>query len=106
MSGKTIYPEAVQRATQHMVDQGKLIEAGWVGYRMMVLPRDAPDIQISECRLAFFAGAQHVFASMLAMLEPDEEVTDADLARVEMIDMELREFLKVFKLDNSSALRR
>jgi len=97
--------DKIAQATKALVDQGKLIEAGWVGYQMAVLPKDAPDIQVQECRIAFFAGAQHVFGSIMTMLDPGDDVTDADLSRMEMIDLELAEFLKQFKLDNSAGLR-
>jgi hypothetical protein len=58
--------------SKKLADEGKLIEAGWVGYRMMVLPPDAPQVQIDECRMAFMAGSQHLFSSIMSILDPGE----------------------------------
>ena len=97
--------EIIDAATKNFVDQGKLIEAGWVGYKLGVLPPDAPDIQISECRLAFFAGCQHLFGSIMSMLDPGEEPTESDLNRMTLIERELTEYIKQYRLDNSAAFR-
>jgi len=97
--------ERIAHATKALVDQGKLIEAGWVGYQLMVLPKGASEIQVNECRLAFFAGAQHLFGSIMTVLDAGDEPTDDDMARMDLIDRELEEFLKQFKLDNSAGLR-
>lgn len=80
------------RVTKELADQGKLIEAGWAGYRLMVLPPDAPQIQIDECRLAFFAGAQHLFASIMTMMDEDREPTDSDERKMDLIHRELQIF--------------
>lgn len=95
---KRSIPEAVTALTKALVDQGKLVEAGWVGYRAMVLDPAAPQIQIDECRMAFFGGAQHVFGAIMTMLEPGDDPTDNDMRRMDAIDKELREFIEKFKL--------
>lgn len=82
---------------RELVDNGKLIEAGWVGFQFMAIPESAPDIQITEMRKAFFAGAQHLFASMMGMLEAGEDATDKDLRRMDQINAELTRFLAEFK---------
>lgn len=89
--------EANRLATEiskRLADEGKLIEAGWVGYRMLVLPKNAPQIQIDECRMAFMAGSQHLFHSIAWMLDPGDDATDADERKMELIDKELRVFVK------------
>ena len=82
---------------KRLTHEGKLIEAGWIGYDKLVLSPNAPQIQRDECRMAFFAGAQHLFGSIMSILEPDAEPTPADLERMSQIDAELRGFLAVFK---------
>lgn len=94
----TDIPALVRAASQRYVDQGRLIEAGWTSLKMMSMPVDAPQIQIDEMRNAFFAGAQHLFGSIMSILDPGTEPTDADLRRMDLIDWELKEFIKVFKL--------
>jgi hypothetical protein len=79
-----------------LTDEGKLIEAGWVSYDRLVLSPEAPQIQRDECRLAFFAGAQHLFGSMMGILDPGAEPTAKDLDRMSQIDAELRAFIAIF----------
>lgn len=89
--------ELVDAITQRFVDEGKLIEAGWQAYRIVAIPPDAPDIQISECRLAFFFGAQHLFASVMGFLDDGEEPTEDDLQRLTLVSNELSRFIAKVK---------
>lgn len=82
----------LERLSRDLTDQGKLIEAGWVGLRLAAIPLNAPKDQLVEMRKAFFAGAQHLFASIMTIMEEDAEPTDADLRRMDLIDTELRSF--------------
>lgn len=88
----------LERFTKELIDQGKLIEAGWISLRIAAIPEDAPPIQLQEMRNAFFAGAQHLFASIITVLDPDEEPTADDMKRMELIDEELRAFIQDFEL--------
>jgi hypothetical protein len=88
----------LQRLERELVDQGKLIEAGWVLLRRAAIHPDAPAEQLTEMRMAFFAGAQHLFAALMDILEPGEEPTEADLKRMNMINDELGAFLEKMKL--------
>jgi len=78
--------------TVELADKGKLIEAGFVAFATLVIPKDAPDIQFSEMQLAFMAGAEHVWSSVMAMLDFGEEPTDADLHRMNLIQREIDEW--------------
>lgn len=89
--------EMVRRLTAELTDKGKLIEAGWVGLRYAAVADDAPQDQLTEMRQAFFAGAQHLFSSIMSILDPGSEPTDRDLRRMDFIDKELRAFLADFK---------
>lgn len=89
-----------------LIDEGKLLEAGWASLRAAAIDPNAPDIQLSEMRLAFFAGAAHVYSSIMAMLEPGEEPTDKDLARMQQIAAELEAFGKVFEARVTGRLQR
>ena len=71
----------LERLSKELADKGLLVEAGWVGYRLFVMPPNAPPIQLDECRLAFMSGAQHLFASIMNILDPDAEPTDATCTR-------------------------
>ncbi len=78
--------------SKEFVDQGKLIEAGWVSMRALAIPKDAPEIQVREMRMAFMAGAQHLFSSIFAIMDSDREPTAQDLKRMDLIHAELLVF--------------
>ena len=83
--------------SKRLADEGKLIEAGWISYRAVVLHPQAPAVQIEECRIAFFAGAQHLFGSIMTTLEPGSEPTENDLKRMDLMNAELDRFIAEFK---------
>ena len=74
------------------MDEGKLIEAGFVLFANSVISKDAPPVQYSEMRLAFMAGAEHIFSSILNVLEEGDEPTDADMRRMELVQGEIDEW--------------
>jgi hypothetical protein len=82
----------IDEVSRRLADEGKLIELGWYALRQMAVPADAPDVQVDAMRTAYFAGAQHLFASIMGILEPGEEPTDADMRRLSLIAKELQAF--------------
>ena len=91
----------LERLSQELTDNGKLIEAGWVGMRLACDLVDAPPSQLREMRMAFFAGAQHLFGSIMTILEPGDDPTDADLRRMNLIHKELKAFIDDFALNHT-----
>jgi len=81
-----------------LTDEGKLIEAGWIAMRIACIPDNASEIQLDEMRKAFFAGAQHLFASIMVVLDLGSEPTDKDMERMNRINDELSQFAEEFKL--------
>ena len=82
--------EETERLMKRLADDGKIIEAGWISLRLYgIPPPGAPDIQVEEMRRAFFAGAHHLFASIMTVLEPGTEPTANDLERMDKIHREL-----------------
>jgi len=77
---------------KQLVDEGKIIEGGWQSLRMLTLSPNATPLQLEEMRRAFFAGAQHLFASMMNMLDAGNDATDDDMRRMILIDSELAAF--------------
>jgi len=92
MSNKDRTAEIVTEITKRLTQEGKLVEAGWAAFRHLVVPADASDVQVDEMRLAFFAGADHLFTSMMSMLDPGEDPTTADLTRMDKMHAELAQF--------------
>src|SRR5262245_12640166 len=88
----------LERLTRELIEQGKLIEAGFVSYRLTVMSPDAGKLQLEETRMAFFAGAQHLFGSLMSSsLDPGAEPTEGELARMDHIHNELQTFLAEFE---------
>ena len=92
--------EEVEKIVRAVADQGLLIEAGWKGYRLLVIPLQAGAVQIEECRIAFYAGCQQLFGSLTGqgnILDEGQEPTDHDMRRMSLIASELDAFLIDFK---------
>jgi len=87
----------VKAATEELTDKGKIIEAGFASLMVMAYPTGVPADQREELRNAFFAGAQHLFSSILSVMDADREPTENDLRRMDMISKELDGFINGFK---------
>ena len=83
--------------SQDLADQGKVVEAGWLAMRLTMIPKTASQSQLDAMRNAFYAGAQHVFASLMTLLDEGQEPTKADLLRVTSIVEELDEWVSQMK---------
>lgn len=86
----------LERLSRELTDKGMLIEAGFVSLRLAAIPLDAGATQLREMRMAFFAGAQHLFGSIMTIMDEDREPTEADLRRMDLIDAELKKFIRDF----------
>jgi hypothetical protein len=89
----------LEQLTKRLADEGRIIEAGWVAMRIAVIPHDAPPAQLDGMRIAYMAGAQHVFSSIMGMMDAGTEPTEADMRRMDLIHKELEVF------NNELALR-
>lgn len=89
--------EYLTRYARELTDKGKLIEAGWVSLRLVSIPEGANRTQLEQLRNAFFAGAQHLFGSIMSIMDEDVEPTEKDMQRMSQIANELDEFLVDFK---------
>jgi hypothetical protein len=87
----------VDELTRKLTSEGKIIGAGWAGYHLLVIPANAPQVQVDESRNAFYAGAQHLFGSLMSILTDDAEPTEGEILRIARIDEELKLFVAEFK---------
>lgn len=87
----------VDKLTRDLTDQGKLIEAGFSSLMAMAYT-GAPAHQVEELRNCFFAGAHHLFSSIMTMLDPGAEPTDDDFGRLQLIQRELDSFIQNYQL--------
>jgi hypothetical protein len=85
------------RLQRELAEQGMLIEAGWISLRLAVLGDTTTPEQLRDMRMAYFAGAQHLFGAIATIMEPGEEPTEADLTRMDRINAELTAFLDELK---------
>lgn len=69
----------------------------WGTYRERVIPKDAPAVQITECRCAFFAGCESLLRIMMSAMEPGLEETPGDLQVMADIEAELKAFAEGVK---------
>jgi hypothetical protein len=97
--------EMAERLEKELADRGLIIAGGWAGFQCMCIPKNAPQIQIDEMRNAFYAGAQHLFGSIMSILGPGEEATNTDLKRMDLINKELQTFLAQFERKHGLAGR-
>jgi hypothetical protein len=73
------------------------ISAAWREYRTKAIRLDAPAVQATECRRAFYAGAATMLTAILTMLEPGEEPTEKDLANMDALRGELVAFAEAVR---------
>lgn len=88
----------LMRLQKQLADDGKLIEAGWVGLRLVAISPKAGATQLEEMRMAFFAGCAHLFTAMMGVMDPEAEPTGDDMLRMAKIHAELEAFEEAFKL--------
>lgn len=93
----------IHELTKKLTDEGRIIEAGFTGFKFMTISAIAPPVQVEEMRNAFFAGAQHLFSSIMSVLDIGEEPTENDLNRLTLINEELKNFINNFELKNLPA---
>ena len=72
----------------------KAIARGWDSYRTTVVPIHASKVQVNETRQAFYAGAAILYETIMRMLDPGEDATEADMQRMVDLQMELDEFFQ------------
>lgn len=76
-------------------DRGKLIEAGWHAARVVMIPPDTSPEQLRLLKAIFMGGAQHLYASIMTILDPGEEPTENDLRKMDLIDKELQDWATI-----------
>ncbi len=92
------YAEKIGR---EWADKGKLVEGGWRTLRSFMLrdmSHDTDEKFERAARKLFFLGAEHVFTTIVAIMEPGAEPTEADMRRMSQIHAEL----EAFKLEFAS----
>lgn len=89
--------DQIEQLTRMLADKGKLVAVGWLSLSAKVIDRSTPTRTAQKLHDAYFAGAQHVFASMMMMLEAGEEATEKDLDRMAALNKELQDWADDYK---------
>ena len=79
---------------RELSDRGQIVEGGWKAYELLTNLKMASEVQRTECRKAYFFGAQHLFASVMGMLDPGREPTERDMERMTKLHTELEVFVE------------
>lgn len=77
-----------------MIKKG-MVSALWASYRRFVLPDDATDSEVSECRDTFYSGAWALFHLIMAVAVTDGEISATDAETLEQISDELEAWERV-----------
>jgi hypothetical protein len=91
------FDKLIVGVTRGMADESKLIAIGWYGFDKHVIPSDASEQQRRDMCIAFFAGADHLYSSIMSMLDPGVEETPGDMRRMAAIHDELEKFRNLLK---------
>lgn len=81
----------------------KVLENEWNLYRTLVMPKTVSEIQHSESKQAFYAGAGCLFHAIMRILDPGTEPTDADLQKMSDLNDELDEWLSRYQNKGGAA---
>jgi hypothetical protein len=83
----------LERLHLELIEQGRVIEAGWVALRLSFIPLDAGAHQLDEMKKAYMAGAQHMWATIhAASSDVGDEPTEADMRRMDNIAAEMQAY--------------
>lgn len=63
-------------------------------YKAQVMHPEAGEVQIWECKRAFYAGASALYFKIMSDLSPGKKVTESDMNLMSGISIELEEFRK------------
>jgi hypothetical protein len=72
-----------------------MIGEAWASYVANVLPADAGEVQVEETKRAFYSGATSMYSAMLEASTLDEAAAEA---RLQALDREIGDYIRLFKL--------
>jgi hypothetical protein len=81
--------DVLQAIARRLADEGKLIEAGWLIHRQMLLPDVRLISDIDRYKDTWDASAQHLFCCIFDMMEGGDDETPNDLRRMDNVNAEV-----------------
>lgn len=89
----SVNKERYEKILNSWADQGRVVEGGWRGLCAIWNLDGAPEVQKMEMRKAYYAGAQHVFGSIMGLMGRDqEEPSEREMKVLDDIHKELDAF--------------
>jgi hypothetical protein len=85
--------DAATQLTKDLADKGKLIAGGFAAL-VMIRFRHCTVAELRNLQIAYMAGAEHLYSSMMNIMDADAEPTDVDMQRMELIHDELMAWRK------------
>jgi len=85
--GEDAVGKSTRELANKMIEKGLLIEGGFEVFRVTAIPKNTPQIQIDEMKLAWMTSAQHLFSTFIGILE-DSDLSEDD-RRMALIHREL-----------------
>lgn len=64
----------------------------WADFERMVLPPDCSEVQRTETRRGFYAGATALFHLIMSQVTPGQEPNEADFALMDRLDAEIKAY--------------
>jgi hypothetical protein len=92
MTTRAEFEEQCDKLAKTLADKGMLVEAGFAAFQKFFMRPEASVGQLAHARLAFMAGAEHVFTSMMQIMDEGTEPTDDDFERMNKLHAELGRF--------------
>lgn len=78
----------VERILKKFADEGRLIEGGWASF-VEYLDPNITAAQLHLLKTAYYASAEHLFSSIMAIMDDDREPTENDLNKMGLIEKEI-----------------
>jgi hypothetical protein len=72
----------LERITKQMMDEGRVLEAGWTGFRVLCLPADIQRKQEDTLRRIYFIGAKCLMTALEASLQSDDSLRPQRMAQL------------------------
>ena len=90
--------QLVKALSAKAVKDKKLVQFGFQAFRAVCIPEHASAAQLTDMRMAYMAGAQHLFGSIFQLMSSDRDPTEDDLNVMSAIAEEMEAFTQEFKL--------
>jgi hypothetical protein len=84
----------IRRLSEQAAAHNNLVEAGWISYRLHVIPPEIDPGDVELMRMAYFGGAVHLLADLVAQLRQAKYEPVGDfLGHLQRLNRELLDYI-------------